>query len=721
MLDVDPVADEIQNYLKLDLNCDDVLQFWQSSGGTFPYLKSLAQIILPIPATSTPSEQVFSTMGLILNAKRTMLLPENSTACEQDLETLIISASQRQLWALKVFDAWGKPLPSGLLTGNIYWLGNYDECINPLYEKNNKSFYSQPIDTQYCALQSNPSSQPVSMRFDLVLGLCMPSSCTRTSIVRLIRETFQIDNITENHLHCSNDRSNKHDEYLTGTIVFSIILSLLILLVLTGTIIDLVIHIYLMVNKTQKPKIDGYYDLSNENSNRDVSFTLANQSLESFTKNMPIIACLEEFSAIRTIRHIFMMNKTKSDNTFEFIDGIRVLSLFWVILGHSFGSAIYYTSNLFDLAVSTRNIAMQLIVNGGFAVDTFFFLSGFLSSVLFARQVRKERLSLRLMVLYYVHRYIRITPNFILVMFASIYLTPYFGRGPMYPMQQGLEPDKCRDGNWWTSFLYIGNFLKSDDICLGVTWYLYNDMQFHWIAPLALIPFVIGKRAIGYTVTVLFVLVSIGSTLGLVLYYPDMVKHALDLSSNATGPNFFDKVYMAPWCRISPYAIGLLVGFLVTNSNRTYHLNPIIKIIGTFVATALALTCIFSIHDDYVKMPGINRVSLITYHVLSRPAWSIAIAWLVFLCSIKQGGIVNRILSCAVWTPLARLNYSAYLIHNTIILITLFNQSNPVYYQPMTSLNNYVSQLFFSYLAAMVVFIVFETPFIILEKKIFKR
>ncbi|CAF5197758.1 unnamed protein product, partial [Rotaria magnacalcarata] len=49
--------------------------FCQSSGGTFPYLKSLAQIVLPIPATSSPSEQVFSTKGLILNAKRTMLLP----------------------------------------------------------------------------------------------------------------------------------------------------------------------------------------------------------------------------------------------------------------------------------------------------------------------------------------------------------------------------------------------------------------------------------------------------------------------------------------------------------------------------------------------------------------------------------------------------------------------------------------------------------------------
>ncbi|CAF3611898.1 unnamed protein product [Rotaria sp. Silwood1] len=73
----DPILDEIQNYLQLDISCDDVLQFWRSSGNAFPHIKRLAQIVLAVPATSTPSERVFSTTGLILNAKRTMLLPEN--------------------------------------------------------------------------------------------------------------------------------------------------------------------------------------------------------------------------------------------------------------------------------------------------------------------------------------------------------------------------------------------------------------------------------------------------------------------------------------------------------------------------------------------------------------------------------------------------------------------------------------------------------------------
>lgn len=75
--DFDNILTEIKNYLQLDINCNDVLQFWQSSGDVYPHLQRLAQIILAVSATSTPSEQVFSTTGHILNAKRTMLLPEN--------------------------------------------------------------------------------------------------------------------------------------------------------------------------------------------------------------------------------------------------------------------------------------------------------------------------------------------------------------------------------------------------------------------------------------------------------------------------------------------------------------------------------------------------------------------------------------------------------------------------------------------------------------------
>lgn len=82
---------------------------------------------------------------------------------------------------------------------------------------------------------------------------------------------------------------------------------------------------------------------------------------------------------------------------------------------------------------------------------------------------------------------------------------------------------------------------------------------------------------------------------------------------------------------------------------------------------------------------------------------------------------MNKILSWPVWTPLARLTYSAYLIHSTVIYVTIYNQTIPYYYQRLTVINTFTSHLFFRYLAALVVHLFFEGPFVVFEKKFFTR
>ncbi|KAH9641461.1 hypothetical protein HF086_006077 [Spodoptera exigua] len=53
----------------------DVLQYWRDKKTCMPSLYALARSILNIPATSTPSERVFSTAGLVITAKRSRLNP----------------------------------------------------------------------------------------------------------------------------------------------------------------------------------------------------------------------------------------------------------------------------------------------------------------------------------------------------------------------------------------------------------------------------------------------------------------------------------------------------------------------------------------------------------------------------------------------------------------------------------------------------------------------
>lgn len=88
--------------------------------------------------------------NLIPEQMSSLFSSNETNTCEKDFELIFQAAMKREMWAIKIIDAWGKPLPSGVLSGNVYWVGNYDECLQEMYVPNNKSFISQPFDTQYC-------------------------------------------------------------------------------------------------------------------------------------------------------------------------------------------------------------------------------------------------------------------------------------------------------------------------------------------------------------------------------------------------------------------------------------------------------------------------------------------------------------------------------------------------------------------------------------------
>ncbi len=73
------VDEEVQHYravqsLSVEAN---PLEWWKDNQKQFPRLAKLAKRYLGIPATSVPSERVFSTAGDIVTAQRASLSPDN--------------------------------------------------------------------------------------------------------------------------------------------------------------------------------------------------------------------------------------------------------------------------------------------------------------------------------------------------------------------------------------------------------------------------------------------------------------------------------------------------------------------------------------------------------------------------------------------------------------------------------------------------------------------
>lgn len=67
------VEDELALYLDQKVGATDVLSYWRVNRHNLPKLSQLARKLLSIPATSTPSERIFSTCGVLLTDRRCRL------------------------------------------------------------------------------------------------------------------------------------------------------------------------------------------------------------------------------------------------------------------------------------------------------------------------------------------------------------------------------------------------------------------------------------------------------------------------------------------------------------------------------------------------------------------------------------------------------------------------------------------------------------------------
>ena len=87
-----------------------------------------------------------------------------------------------------------------------------------------------------------------------------------------------------------------------------------------------------------------------------------------------IIKC---FDISKNFMAIFKITDNEPD--LKVLNGIRVLSMLWVILGHTFFHAkSSYVSNIMDIKDFMQTFWYCYILNASYSVDVFFFMSGFL-------------------------------------------------------------------------------------------------------------------------------------------------------------------------------------------------------------------------------------------------------------------------------------------------------------------------------------------------------
>ena len=431
-------------------------------------------------------------------------------------------------------------------------------------------------------------------------------------------------------------------------------------------------------------------------------------------------------SLVRNAKSLFY-GKNPVDINLEILNGIRVLSMCWVICGHTFD---YFNvspiANVLDITdYIENNYAMQTIVAGTFSIDVFFFMSGFLCALTMTAQfarIKNPRDSVKAVFVAYAHRYIRLLPLYLLAMLLTIGLVPYlFSDGPLAVFNE-WQMNICTN-KWWHNLLYIQNYTKIGEGCLIWSWYLANDMQLFLITPWIIILFNWNKKRCLQIIAAICV-ASVIIQICVVWHY--------DLSTSyfyvAKG-EFFEDYYVRPYNRINAYLLGIVFawayfawkdkkneGFIVNQWTRKWVDNVYLKYTLIFIGIGITYTCVSLqyVFDHYWQ--DIQTWHNVLYIIVSRPMFVIGLLLVVYPAMLGKEKILFTILGAPFWNALAKLTYGAYMFHVIILIAEKSGEYHSTYYTIMRVVFFSIHIWVLSYLLSLLLSLFIEIPIGQLEK-----
>lgn len=584
-------------------------------------------------------------------------------------------------------------LGAGIFYGNLNQVGNYDQCLS-IEESNSES----PIKGQYCTVLVVPNKNATkedNLPLDLVsianyigvkhisllkrhinmvkitYGFCMPSSCSIESLRSLWKYfefTFKPGFSLEFYdIMC--EYKGKPVFYPHIDIYVFALFGIYFFCIFIATIFEAF-----------------FYD---KDENGLFSYIVA-------------------FSLISNSKKLFS-TKVGEDNI-SCINGLKVISMIWVILGHRFTvNALLPNINNFYLMEWQQKIESMTIIGASVSVDTFLTISGLLLSYIYLRYTEIKDIKINI-ISFYLLRLCRLIPPLLVTILICVSVLKYLSDGPMWPILTGKMALDCALTGWM-NLIFINNLLEMDKQCLPQSWYLAVDSQLYFLFPIIFFSVAKNPKKTFLGIWILGA-VSMMYTFFTTMFF-DYGVLLLDLS-------YRNQVYQKTFTRMPVWLIGVTAGYLVFNfKDKKFKINKALNVF-IWLITLLVLNLIVFSQIFFVKTEKNNFLNGL-FNAFARPLWALGICWIIFACVTKNGGIVNTFLSLPIFNFVAKLTYTLYLIHLIIIWLIVGRRRHVDYFSNIRSIHEVFGDIAFSTLVAMVFSLLFESPMITLGKKIFKK
>ncbi|XP_058797503.1 nose resistant to fluoxetine protein 6-like [Phymastichus coffea] len=598
---------------------------------------------------------------------------EKST-CRRDLLTLAEAVARREVWALTMLDASSK-LQSGLLQGNLVDLGQYDEC-SAVHSSNNG------IRGRHCMYSISATQGNSTIPINPTLSICLPATCSADNIIAFFNTTISwINEITDLKREIASATCSAVDTVVWDP-EFNVCLAILVgfLTFLTAcTAIEL----------TQKNLVAG-------------------------ERRHPLIGALAAFSLKKSAASILDMDV--KNGTLPALHGIRVLSMAWIVLGHEYVLSIGAANvNALDILKWVQSWNSLYIFIAPFAVDTFFAMSGFLMTYLFFKEMpKKKRFNVPM---YYLHRYVRLTPPVIALVVFAIVFVPKLGSGAQWDATLNFILGSCRT-KWWPQLVYLQNFVEKDKMCLAHLWYLAVDMQLFWVSPLILYPLYRAPKFGLILLSALFFasLVIPATVIGIKKLPIVSFTHSLNTT---IVMEIFHDIYEIPYHRATAWLVGIFWGYEVAIHDR--QLNRWNVVAGWLTAIVSFAFCAFGTRSFMDPHYEYNAAWETFFSVVSRPLWAFGVCWIIYASTKNCAGPLSSLLSFRIFLPLSRLSYCIYLVHFVLQTVHVASLRTSLYFSAYYIWRSFFSTLVISIVIAFLFSLLFESPIIVLEKMLKQR
>jgi hypothetical protein len=318
-----------------------------------------------------------------------------------------------------------------------------------------------------------------------------------------------------------------------------------------------------------------------------------------------------------------------------------------------------------------------------------------------------------------------------------MYLVPPLGSGPLWSQIRNMTLE-CEQ-YWWTNLLFINNFVPNGigNVCYGIGWYLANDMQCFWLAPVLVWMYYKLSKKYSWITSAALLLFCVVITVVICI---ENNFNVMFIATENEAADFHRKIYIKPYCRLGPYVLGLYTGYIYFHYMVKYggleghtRKDPLANALldwikettlGKYLCFGLGLAFMafftfiqYSAYEDWENQYHTwsktqNALFIGTEHI----GFALGVALVMMPLLFGEFQAIWSLLAHPAWTPMARLTFSCFMGHYCMMTFMYAGEEYGVVFNQLGFYTDWVYATVMSWLFAFPLSLLVEVPFGHLEK-----